>query len=59
MAKVVDKMAKDTVSDVANQIQEKKVKGSGYISDFDNETSPIALLSKKESNPHSHSSERE
>ena len=48
MANVVGNMAKDTVSDVAYQIQEKKVKGSGYdIPDLDNETNPIAISSKK------------
>ena len=65
-ANVVDNMAKDAVSDVANQIQGKanntsnvSKAGSGYdISDLDNETSPITLPTKKESNPHSHSTER-
>ena len=48
---VVGGMAKDTVSDVANQIQGKTSKdttGAGYdISDLDNETSPIAVPAKK------------
>ena len=52
IANVVGYMAKDTVSDVANQIQGKTagqtVQGSGYnISDLDNETNPTAVLSKK------------
>ena len=64
IANVVGNMAKDTVSDVANQIQGKASKnttGAGYdISNLDNETTPIAVPTKeKESNPHSHSSERE
>ena len=51
IANVVDNMAKDTVSDVANQIQGKTSKdttGAGYdTSDLDNETSPIAVPTKK------------
>ena len=51
IANVVGNMAKDTVSDVANQIQGKAGKdttGAGYdISDLDNETSPIAVSTKK------------
>ena len=51
IANVVGNMAKDTVSDVANQIQGKASKdttGAGYdISDLDNETSPIAVPTKK------------
>ena len=52
IANVVGNMAKDTVSDVANQIQGKTSNasnaGAGYdISDLDNETSPIAVPAKK------------
>ena len=51
IANVVGNMAKDTVSDVANQIQGKANKDTtdaGYdISDMDNETSPIAVPAKK------------
>ena len=48
MANVEDNMAKDTVSDVANQIEGKAVQESGYdISDFDDETNPIAVPSKE------------
>ena len=51
IANVVGNMAKDTVSDVANQIQGKAGKdttGAGYdISDLDHETSPIAVPAKK------------
>ena len=50
IANVVGNMAKDTVSDVANQIQgnNAKASGTGYdISDLDNETSPIAVPTKK------------
>ena len=51
IANVVCNMAKDTVSDVANQIQGKANKdttGAGYdISDSDNETTPIAVPTKK------------
>ena len=67
IANVVGNMAKDTVSDVAKQILGKAINainankaGAGYdISDLDNETSPIALPTKKESNPQSNSTERE
>ena len=52
LANVVSNMAKETVSDVANQIQGKASNasnaGAGYdISDLDNETNPIAVPSKK------------
>ena len=48
IANVVDNIANDTMSNVANQIQGKVVQGSGYdISDLDDETNPTAVSSKE------------
>lgn len=49
IANVIGDMAKNTVSDVANQIQGKESKaGTGYdISDLDNETQAIEVQTKK------------
>ena len=50
LANVIGDMAKDTVSDVANQIQGSNAKASrtGYdISDLDNETRAIEVQTQK------------
>ena len=48
IANVVENMAKDTMSNVANQIEGKAVQGSGYdISDLDDETNPTAVSSNE------------